>query len=187
LPRNILLLAFIWILSVSASAQGPGGIRGVITDQSGALVPGAQVMARGPDGAVKQAVSGADGSYLLNGLAPGKYAVRATAAGLSQPDAATVDVSSAVSTANLTLRIVLENQQVTVQDQLSVEVNVDPSQSAAALVVNGDNLDALSDDPDDLLADLQALAGPAAGPSGAQFYIDGFTAGDAAAKQSVDP
>jgi hypothetical protein len=179
LPRNILLLAFIWILSVSASAQGPGGIRGVITDQSGALVPGAQVMARGPDGAVKQAVSGADGSYLLNGLAPGKYAVRATAAGLSQPDAATVDVSSAVSTANLTLRIVLENQQVTVQDQLSVEVNVDPSQSAAALVVNGDNLDALSDDPDDLLADLQALAGPAAGPSGAQFYIDGFTAGDA--------
>ncbi|HWE49567.1 MAG TPA: carboxypeptidase-like regulatory domain-containing protein [Bryobacteraceae bacterium] len=150
-----------------------------MTDQSGALVPGAQILATAPDGAVKQATSGADGAYLLNGLAPGKYSVRASAPGLSQPDASSVDVSGSVSNLNLALRIVLENQQVTVQDQLSVEVNVDPSQSAAALVVNGDNLDALSDDPDDLLADLQALAGPAAGPSGAQFYIDGFTAGDA--------
>ena len=36
---------------------------------------------------------------------------------------------------------------------------------------------ALSDDPDELQNELQALAGPSAGPGGGQIYIDGFTGG----------
>src|SRR5450631_1535659 len=44
--------------------------------------------------------------------------------------------------------------------------------------MHSDDLEALSDDPDVLASDLQALAGPAAGPNGGQVFIDGFTAGD---------
>ena len=47
------------------------------------------------------------------------------------------------------------------------------------------DLDALPDDPDDLEADLQALAGPSAGPNGGQMYIDGFTAGQLPPKSSI--
>ena len=43
----------------------------------------------------------------------------------------------------------------------------------------------MSDDPDDLQADLQALAGPSAGPSGGQIYIDGFTGGTLPSKDSI--
>jgi len=35
------------------------------------------------------------------------------------------------------------------------------------------------------LADLQALAGPSAGPDGGQLYIDGFTAGELPPKSSI--
>src|SRR6201999_84566 len=64
-------------------------------------------------------------------------------------------------------------------------VSVDPSQNAGALVLRGTDLQALSDDPDDLQADLQALAGPSAGPSGGQIYIDGFTGGTLPSKDSI--
>ena len=44
--------------------------------------------------------------------------------------------------------------------------------------MHSEDLGALADDPDDLLTDLQALAGPSAGLNGGQIFIDGFTAGD---------
>ena len=42
-----------------------------------------------------------------------------------------------------------------------------------------------SDDPNDLQEDLQALAGPSAGPSGGSIFIDGFSGGDLPAKSSI--
>ena len=50
--------------------------------------------------------------------------------------------------------------------------------NASAVVLRGSDLDALSDNPDDLLVDLQALAGPAAGPNGGSIFIDGFSGGE---------
>jgi hypothetical protein len=53
------------------------------------------------------------------------------------------------------------------------------------VVLQGKDLDALSDDPDELQSELQALAGPSAGPNGGQMYIDGFTAGQLPPKSSI--
>src|SRR5947208_7037097 len=47
------------------------------------------------------------------------------------------------------------------------------------------DLEALSDDPDELKSELQTLAGPSAGPNGGQIYIDGFTAGTLPPKASI--
>ena len=54
-------------------------------------------------------------------------------------------------------------------------VSTDPDNNAGAVVLKGADLDALPEDPDDLAAALQALAGPSAGPNGGQIFIDGFT------------
>ena len=44
----------------------------------------------------------------------------------------------------------------------------------------------LSDDPDELQSDLEALLpGPSLGPNGGQMYIDGFTAGQLPPKSSI--
>src|ERR1700722_20303286 len=39
--------------------------------------------------------------------------------------------------------------------------------------------------PNDLQEDLQALAGPSAGPNGGSLFIDGFSGGELPAKQSI--
>src|SRR5665213_2495736 len=49
----------------------------------------------------------------------------------------------------------------------TTQLELDPSKNAGQLVLSGQDLDMLSDDPDDLQNDLMALAGPAAGPNGA--------------------
>jgi len=173
-------------LSLALSAQQLGTLHGVITDESGALVPGAKITVSNASGPVKVGTAGNDGSYSIAGIPPGKYTVQAASPGLQQFEPATVDISGgATPTLNLQLRVTLEKQEVTVQENSGPMVSTDPSQNAGALVLRGADLDALSDDPDDLQADLQALAGPAAGPNGGQIYIDGFTGGTLPAKDSI--
>ncbi|MGD0435470.1 MAG: carboxypeptidase regulatory-like domain-containing protein, partial [Bryobacteraceae bacterium] len=159
--------------------QSTGSLSGVVSDSSGAVIPGAQVKVSNDAGNVKFVTSGEDGSYHVTGLSPAKYSVEASFAGMTQGGAATAEIGEGTTTLNLVLRLTLEKQEVTVQENVGPQVSTDPSQSAATLTVSGDSLDALSDDPDDLQADLQALAGPSAGPNAGQIYIDGFTAGDA--------
>ena len=84
----------------------------------------------------------------------------------------------------MSLRIEVVPQQVQA-DSESPTVGSSPDSNANALVIKGKDLDALSDDPDELLNELEALAGPAAGPSGGQIYIDGFSGGDLPPKSSI--
>ena len=166
-------------LALAVSAQQIGGtLHGVVTDESGALVPGAKVTISNETGPVKIGTASNDGSYSIAGVPPGKYTVVASSPGLVQLQPAPVDISGGLQllALNLQLHVAAEKQEVTVQENAGPSVSVDPSQNAGALVLRGADLDALSDDPDDLQADLQALAGPAAGPNGGQIYIDGFTA-----------
>src|SRR6516164_6324835 len=54
-----------------------------------------------------------------------------------------------------------------------------------AVILKGADLDALSDDPEDLQADLLALAGPSAGPNGGTIFVDGFSGSDLPPKESI--
>ena len=67
----------------------------------------------------------------------------------------------------------------------TVQLSVDPDSNQSATVITGDALNALSDDPDELQAELTALAGPSMGPNGGQIYIDGFTGGQLPPKSSI--
>ena len=78
----------------------------------------------------------------------------------------------------------MEQQQVQVTGD-TPGVSVDPDSNVSAVVLTGKDLDALSDDPDELSNELTALAGPAAGPSGGQIYIDGFTGGQLPPKSAI--
>lgn len=51
--------------------------------------------------------------------------------------------------------------------------------------MQGKDVNTLADDPEKLATDLQALAGPAAGPGGDSVYIDGFSGGQLPLKHSI--
>ena len=82
--------------------------------------------------------------------------------------------------------MLIETQQQQVQVSAeTMTVDTSPDNNANAIVIKGKDLDALSDDPDELQNELQALAGPAAGPNGGEIYIDGFTGGQIPPKSSI--
>ncbi len=185
--KKIIVCLFLCGLSFMACAQtlGVGILKGQVTDESGAVIPGAKVTASGPGGVVKSATAIADGTYTLPGLAPGAWTVQAASPGMTQHQPAKINVSAGTQMLNIQLQVEVEKQEITVQEQGNNTVSVDPSNNAGSLVLKGEDLDSLSDDPDDLQQDLQALAGPAAGPDGGQIYIDGFTGGRLPPKESI--
>ncbi|HVU45261.1 MAG TPA: carboxypeptidase regulatory-like domain-containing protein [Terracidiphilus sp.] len=180
-PLAVLLCSLVFPSLVAAQT---GALRGTVLDPSGAAVPGASVtLTLGSQS--QHTKSGADGGYVFRSLAPGNYAVTVTAQGFAQLRVPSVSIAAGASRSlNLPLSIAVEQQQVTVEDQ-NQQIGVSSDQNASQTVLKGSDLDALSDDPDELQNELQALAGPAAGPNGGQIYIDGFEGGQIPPKSSI--
>lgn len=170
-------------------AQTPattGTLRGQVTDPSGSAVQNAAIVLATPSGSVITATTNRDGIYEIKNLAPGKYSVKVIAEGFAEFDGENLQITAGqVLKFNASLTIQTQEQKVVVTDQAGAAIDVNPASNAGAIVIQGKDLDALSDDPDELQSDLQALAGPSAGPNGGQIYIDGFTAGQLPSKASI--
>jgi hypothetical protein len=173
------------LLSVPCLFAQTASLRGTVTDPSGAVIPAAVVTLTAPDGSTKTANTDKNGFYSFTGLATGTYSASATAPQLSQAQPSTISVRPGVQTLNLQLKVATVTEQVTVQDNDGPSVSLDSNNNASATVLRGDDLQALSDDPDDLQADLQALAGPSAGPSGGAIFVDGFSGAELPPKESI--
>ncbi|MGP0075610.1 MAG: carboxypeptidase regulatory-like domain-containing protein [Bryobacteraceae bacterium] len=160
-------------------------LRGQVTDQTGALVPGARVTLTGPGNQVQSTAADSNAIYSFTALAPGNYTLTGSAPDLVTPRPTPLSLAPGTQTLNLQLDVVTTTQKLVVQETTSPTVSTDPSNNAGALVLRGDDLQALSDDPDDLASDLQALAGPSAGPGGGTIFVDGFSGGELPPKDSI--
>ena len=138
-------------------------------------------------GQTHSATTSKTGGYEIGNLAPGKYTVTANAQGFAVFVQNDVDVAAGqVAQFNIALDINVQEEKVNVQGEgENPQVDVNPANNASAIVLSGKDLEALPDDPDELQSDLEALAGPSAGPNGGQLYIDGFTAGQLPPKSSI--
>jgi carboxypeptidase family protein len=178
--------AFLWLaLAPCQVLAQDGSLHGRVTDPSGAVIPGAAVTATPAGGQAGRAVTDNQGNYEIKGLAAGSYAVNAEAQGFAKSTAQSITVAAGQAQhLDMALEIEVKPEKVEVQEE-GATVGVEPANNASALVIKGKDLEALPDDPDELLQDLQALAGPSAGPNGGQIYIDGFTAGQLPPKASI--
>lgn len=159
-------------------------LHGQVQDPSGAVVPNATITLTDA-GQSQQTKSAGDGRYVVRTIAPGTYTVTATAKGFSPLTISDVELAAGQSKElNFPLAIAVEQQEVLVSGQ-NQGVSIESDHNAGAMVIKGSDLDALSDDPTELQNELQALAGPAAGPNGGQIYIDGFEGGQIPPKSSI--
>ena len=181
-PVVLILIA----LSVFTAAQSPTAtLRGQVTDPSGAVVTDATVAVVANGTLARSAPTNRSGVYEIGNLAPGKYTVTASAKGFAVFVQTEVDVAAGQpAQLNIALEISVAKEKVNVQEE-TPQVDVNPADNAGAIVLSGKDLEALPDDPDELQQDLEALAGPSAGPNGGQIYIDGFTAGQLPPKASI--
>ena len=174
------------LLSFHSLWAQTAALRGRITDSSGAVVPSAVVTLNGASGgAAQSAVADSVGVYSFQNLTAGEYTLSASAPDLALPAPEHIVLKPGSQIVDLQLIVTAKLQQVTVHENGGPSVSTDSSNNASAVVLRGQDLDALSDDPDDLAADLQALAGPAAGPSGGSIFVDGFSGADLPPKESI--
>ena len=157
------------ILNISLVFGQSASLKGQVFDPSGASVPGAVVMLTSPSGQVQTTTANNTGSYSFANLPVGDYSVLASAPSLEQQPIS-VALKTGVQTLRLELKVAVNQQQTTVQAEAESAVSTEASSNASALVLRGKDLQALADDPEDLQADLQALAGPSAGP-GVRLFL----------------
>ncbi len=167
-----------------AAQKSTASLHGQVVDPTGAIIPGASVVLSG-GGKIVSATSGQTGDYKFNSLAPGQYSVTTTIDGFTPFELPNLTIAAGQNKLlNISLSLAVQQQQVQVNAE-SNTIDTSPDTNANAVVIKGKDLDALSDDPDELSSELQALAGPAAGPNGGQIYIDGFTGGQIPPKSSI--
>ncbi|HYN24097.1 MAG TPA: carboxypeptidase regulatory-like domain-containing protein [Pyrinomonadaceae bacterium] len=186
--RNLLrqssIIGLVVLLSaVAVFAQSRGTLRGLVKDELGASIVGATITLIDASGTAKTTVTNGEGVYTLGGLAPGKYFVVAAAPGFAPSEQTEVDLAAGRQSLDLTLKVTIEDQKVTVAAE--TPISTDATNNANQTLITGKDLDALPDDPDELAAALQALAGPSVGPNGGQIFIDGFSGGRMPPKESI--
>lgn len=182
----IVLIFFLFsCFAESAIAQTTNGVlRGQVADPSGAAIPGATVIMTPATGSPIVIKSDAQGNYEFKSVPPGKYVLTIAATGFTLYENDNVVIADQPLRLNVKMDIEVETQKVQVSDTAPT-IDVNPNNNAGAIVISGKELEALPDDPDELQSDLEALAGPSAGPNGGQMYIDGFTAGQLPPKSSI--
>ena len=175
MKRAIQNLASVVALALSfAAAQEPGArLHGVVHDENGGVIPGARVTADCGRGHVTEAASQGDGSYVLELPEGAKCLIHASADNFVE-ERVTEHVTESNAAADFTLRVQAETADVVVRADDEPLISADPAANVGALVLGEKDMESLPDDPDDLMEDLLAMAGPS--PSGGvQLYTDGFT------------
>jgi hypothetical protein len=153
--------------SIAAMGLQPcaSGVRveGVVSDQTGAVIPGASVKSEGTtvttDAAGRYALACASVNALVtvqaNGFADGAAAVPGRSEG----------------EVHLDIKLAIESVQTNVQ----VSGDSDNDTGGDTTTLNAKAVQGLADDPDDFLRELQVLASEAGGdPTGALIMVDGF-------------
>ena len=169
------------LIAMAAPLWAQSSLHGAVTDPSGAAVPNAAVQLSGPGGD-KRAKTATSGDYSFARLAPGKYALRVTVKGFAVAQSGLTVDGATVFDVRLAIAAVPQTAAV---DGQTGRVTAEPENNGGAVVMRARQIAALSDDPDELALELQALAGPAPGPNGGQMYVDGFSGASLPQKSSI--
>ncbi|HZH35600.1 MAG TPA: TonB-dependent receptor, partial [Pyrinomonadaceae bacterium] len=175
---------FILVISIGVFAQATGTLTGQVVDSVGAIIPNATVTVTNGSGVERTATANNSGQFTITGLPSGTYTVRVGATDFA-PYENTEVVVAAGQRAELIVTLTIAEVQAEVEISSEGQVNTDAENNKSALVLKGEDLESLPEDPDELAAALQALAGPSAGPNGGQFFIDGFSGGRLPPRESI--
>jgi hypothetical protein len=173
-PIVVIVFAVLFLSESVASAQTVL-LRGTILDPSGAVIPGADVKVSQGDKIAGQRKSDSTGNFSFD-LPAGDYRLQVSAADFR---AYIQNVRVTPNIRPLSVSLVLAGVNATV-DVASTDdhVRLDEDVNLTSTSISGDTIQALPDDDDALLAQLQALAaGSGAAGSAATFVVDGFSNG----------
>jgi hypothetical protein len=123
----IALVLFALIPNVAQAQTSKGFVVGTVSDQNGAAVSGATVKITNRDtGVTRDTVSQADGTYRLDAVDPGVYAVEITAGGFSTAKVDNITVTAAQTAdvpVQLAVGVTTETVDVTAQTEVTLQTS----------------------------------------------------------------
>lgn len=180
LPILLCLAALLGLADRATAQAGRGGISGLVTDSTGAIIPGASVTAiDAATGSKLSTVTTGAGLYTFVSLPPGTYEVTASAKGFDTVVQMNIHVTvDQVSTVHFSLKIGEVSQVVTVTETTSL---VDTSNSTVGQLIGAETIDRvplLTRNVYDLIQ-LSAGVTPANGAnnSSSSFAIENISSG----------
>ena len=188
LVLGLCILAVVLAALPTNAQTANGSLRGLVTDPSGAAVVGADVQLTTPTGAVLSTKTAKDGTYLFRNLAIGSYSLKAQSKGFSayEVDGITIAAGQAQK-ADAALcypgRAAKPERKRPGRARGALDISNDSN--ATQIVMKGQDLDALPDDPDDLSRYCRRWPDPPPVPTAGEIYIDGFTGGEIPPKSAI--
>ncbi len=146
--RSVSLLAFIAGTSVLLMAQGTGSITGTVRDNSGGVVPNAQVIVTNIDqGTNYKTNTNADGEYLQAAVPPGNYEVSVSATGFNAFEAKGIvlrvsertRVDATLTVGAVKTAVTIESTTTQVQTETAELSGVVTGKEISQIVLNGRN------------------------------------------------
>ena len=170
--------------TVSAQATREARLLITVVDQSNFVIPGATVTAAGAEDANRGATpapvqTAANGLATIAALPPGRYSVRAEFPGFDAGVLKEVRVRPGDNRHIIVLAIEKMRESVDVSQDAQAGA-ADRRSDAFGTVLTREQMDALSDDPDEMQRQLEAMAGP-----GAVMRIDSFEGGRLPPKSQI--
>jgi hypothetical protein len=159
-------------------------LRVTVVDPSNAIIVGATVTVTGAEPATRAqsvpvATTADTGIATLTGLAPGRYTIQAEFPGFETRTLQEVRIRGGENKQVAVLSIAKLEASVTVE-QDKQQAAADPRGRSFGTTLTREEIEALSDDPQQLQQQLQDMAGP-----GAVIRIDGFEGGALPAKAQI--
>lgn len=145
-------------------------LHGEVVDQTGAVIPGASLLLDDRLGHSYTARTDEQGQYRLSGVVPGTYKLTATADGFTSFSTDVILNSAPTALLNIKLQVsITEEVEIKASD---IGISAEPDRNISSITLSEEELEALPDDPDELLGTLRNLAGAS---GDAALYVDGFS------------
>jgi Carboxypeptidase regulatory-like domain len=165
------------VLATAAPAlarQATATLRVTVLDETAAVLPGASVLLVGNDGIERTLQVDEFGVASASGLPPGDYTIGANYPGF-RPSTGTLTLKRGANQTTITLAVAM-SEEVTVAETDASERR----DNGFTQTLSQEEIDALSDDADEMAEQLAQMAGP-----GAQIFVDGFRGGRLPPKDQI--
>ncbi len=162
---------------LAATLQAQTTLTGLVTDPTGAVIPGAHLILHSKTAPDITATAGEAGAYTLT-APPGAYTLDVSAAGFAPYLNPTLTLPRRAPL-NIALIIATQSEQVEVSSDSASPT--DPAHNGDALTLKGAAIDQLPTDQTQLNQQLTALTGG----NTPDIYVDGFSGGTIPPKESI--
>jgi hypothetical protein len=162
-------------MPVLAAAQNQSTLRIRVQDETQSALIHALVTITTPQGVERQVLVNEAGEVVFGGLAPGTYQLKVEAEGF-RGYTVSYNVRRGNNTALATLPVALAEEIIVNEPSAETLREKGFTQS-----LTREEIDGLSDDPDEMAEQLRQMAGP-----GAQIFVDGFRGGRIPPKDQID-